>query len=167
MRRNPVCFIWALFFFNTLTAQGKFAGSMKKLIGKAFADSKKIEGLSGWSFSEGTVITPIDDPEMITVDLFSRGTTRLVILGYKEDTAFKKFDIADVLEIKNVPAGWQVKTSVCRQNKEENVEIVALVKNAKTMYFTVVKQAWRLNRDKKRIEGISILGIDCLNEGFN
>lgn len=151
----------------TLSAQGRYAGSKKSLIGKIYTDSRSIDGLGGWTFREGSVITPLENPEMITVDVFQKGATFLVFFSIKEDTASAEFVIADVLEIKPVVKGWTVKTSFCRQNKIENSWIVAWAKEAPTEYLKILKKAWRFNPDKRRIEIINIKGIDCLNEGFD
>jgi hypothetical protein len=70
-----------------------------------------------------------------------------------------------VLEVKNVLKGWQLKTTSCRQNKVENVELVALVKWSPSHDFLKpAKQAWRFNRDKRRFESINISNIDCVND---
>ena len=50
-------------------------------------------------------------------------------------------------------------------NKIENVEIIALIKRSARDYLSKVKNAWRFNRDKARVEPIPVKGIDCFNEG--
>lgn len=156
-----------LFFSNTLIkAQGEFAGSMKKLIGTAYKDSRSIRGLEGYEFREGSLISRIDDPESITVDVYQKGTTRVAFFSIMEDSSTHEYTVMDVLEIKNVQPGWQIRTTFCRQNEIENVEIVALVKSSDNEdYQKAVKHAWRFSRDKRRIRAISIKGIDCMREG--
>lgn len=146
-------------------SQGKFAGTKKQLIGTVFTDSKNIAGLENWEYKGGSVITPVNDPEMITVVVFQKGTTGIIIANYKEDTASAAFTIADVAEVKNIMKGWQIKTASCRQYKKENLEIVALVKwYSSKEILKPARQAWRFNRDKRRFEAISVKGIDCINE---
>lgn len=152
---------------NTTNAQGKFAGSLKGFIGKSYATTKEIKALQGWAFREGNVITSVDDPETITVDVFKKGSTWMAFFSYMKDTASRVFVISDVIEVKNVAKGWEVKTAFCRQNKIENVDIVALVKSSPAEFMTTVKQAWRYNRDKKRVESLAIKGIDCVNVGLD
>jgi hypothetical protein len=157
--------IVTVFCATHANAQGKYAGSMKKLMGITYVDSKKLKELKGWQFFEGSVITPIDDPEMMLVDVYRKGTTTLVLFSVKEDTASTNFTIADVLEITNIAKGWFVKTVMCREGQTDDIEIVALAKDTKAEVIKVIKQAWRCNRNKKRIEAISIKGITCINEG--
>lgn len=152
----------------TIKAQpGKYAGTMKSLINTVYTDSRSIPALAGWSFSEGSVLNSLNDPEMITVDVFKRGTTVFVFFSIKEDTASQEFRIVDILEIKAVSKGWTIKTSLCRKNKIENSWIVALAKETPTEYLKVLKKTWRFNPDKRQIEIINSKGIDCLNEGFD
>lgn len=152
--------------FQLLAQNGKYAGAMKKLIGKTYIDTRKIKDLSGWQFREGSVITPIDDAEMITVDVFQKGSTYVVFFSVKEDTATNEYVILDAIEIKNVLKSQQIKTAVCRDNLEDNIEIIGLIKPGKTEFTKVIK-AWRFNRDKRRVEIKNIKNVDCLNEGFD
>jgi hypothetical protein len=168
MRINIILILSLILVTATASSQGKYAGTKKSLIGKTFTDSRKLTALKGWQFREGSVITPVDDPEMMTMDVFQKGTTCIVIAGYKEDTAMTEFTIADVIEVKNVLKGWQIRAAFCRRDQMENVEIVAHVKSSTTQEFLKpAKQAWRFNRDKKRFEGQSVKAIDCINEGLD
>jgi hypothetical protein len=162
------CLVLLLLFSfctNTITAQGKFAGSLSNLVGKSYTDSRYIKGLKGWQFRQGSLLTPIDDPETITVQVFQKGTTNVVVFGFMEDTSSHVYVIADVIEVKNIKKGWEIQTGLCRQNKIDNAEIVALIKPTSEQYMTQVKQAWRFSRDKRRVEALSVKGIDCINEG--
>ena len=166
MKKIVVILILLITVYTGL-AQGKYAGTKKNLIGKTYTDSRKIPGLSGWQFREGSVINALTDPEMITVDVFQRGTNWIVFFSVREDTALATFTIMDVVEVRNVVKGWQIKTTFCRSNKIENSRIIAWAKDASSEYLKIIKKAWRFNPDKRRIELISIKGIDCLNEGFD
>jgi len=164
--------VYIVFFFmcalQVKAQPGKYAGTMKKLIGITYSDSRNISALKGWQFREGSVVNPLDDPEMITVDVFNKGTTWTAFFSVKEDTAIDKYKIMDVVEVKNVLKGWILKTTFCRQHKNENAEIVALVKESSTLeYLKPAKKAWRFNRDKRRFEILNVKGIDCLNEGID
>jgi hypothetical protein len=146
---------------------GKYAGAKKNLIGKVYTDSHTIPSLKGWTPMQGSVLNSLSDPEMITVDVFKKGASFIVFFSIKEDTASDEFMIADVLEIKAVAKGWIIKTSLCRQQEIENSWIVAWARETSTEYLKNIKKAWRFNPDKRRIELISVKGIDCLNEGFD
>lgn len=155
-------------FGLTIMAQpGKYAGTKKGLIKTVYTDSRNIPGLKGWSFIEGSVLSSLHDLEMITVDVFKKGTTVVVFFSIKEDSALQEFTIADALEIKPVTKGWIIKTSFCRQNATENPWIVAWAKISPTEYLKIFKKAWRFNQDKRQIEIVSSKGIDCLNEEFD
>ncbi len=163
MKRVSPFFI--LFFLGTtvLAQPGKYAGTKKALIGKTFTDSRAIPGLSGWQFREGSLLSAIDDTEVITADVFKKGTTFIVLFSIKEDTANKKYTIADLLEVKNVARTQHVKTGLCRLGENENTEIVALTKAEVAVEASLAIKAWRFNRDKRRLESQSIKDVSCLN----
>lgn len=144
---------------------GKYAGTKKSLIGKTYTDSRSIPGLAGWKFQEGSMITRVGDPELMTADVLKKGTTYIVLFSIKEDTADTKFTIADVLEVKNVLSSQHIRTGTCQQGEtdEEGSEIVALIKKQNTEYSKAIK-AWRLNRDKKQIQRMTIEAVKCMNE---
>jgi hypothetical protein len=164
-----IIFLLLLFLTEPVFSQpGKYAGQQKYLIGKVYTDSRNIEQLKTWKFQGGSLVNPIDDPEIITVDVFSKGNTWIVFFSIKEDTAASSFMIMDVVEVKNVMKDWQLRTTFCRSNKNENPEIVALVKKSTVVEFLKpAKKVWRFNRDKRRFEIISATGIDCINEALN
>jgi hypothetical protein len=149
---------------SLLSAQpGKYAGTKKNFIGKEFADAREINELATWTYIEGKVLTPVNNPELITADVFKKGTTFLVLFSTREDTASDSFVITDVLEIKSVLQGWTIKTGFCRQNKTENSWLIAWAKETVTEFTKTIKKAWRFNPDKRRIELTPVKGIDCIN----
>lgn len=156
-----------LVFFSiafVVTAQGIYAGSKKTLIGTTYSDSHLIRGLEGWQFREGSLISAVDDPETITVDVFRKGSTCVVLFSVKEDS-ISDFQIVDLLELKNVLKTQTIKTALCRDNKNDNAELVALIREENKEYSKAIK-AWRFNRDKRKIELKPAQQVDCLNEGF-
>ena len=162
--KKIVLFAVLLFSVKNTDAQpGKYAGSMKKMLNKTYTDEKHISGLTGWSFQEGSLITPADDPEVMTANVFKKGTTYIVLFSIKEDTTDAKFTIADVLEVKNVLSSRQIRTGTCTDGVNELIDIVALIKKETTESSKAIK-AWRLNRDKRRIEVASSKLIKCMNE---
>ena len=156
---------FSLFLFSCLNsfAQGNNAPGLKKMIGKTFVDEKKIPGLKGYQFRQGDVISDINDPRQLFLDVYLKGMSGIVVFSQREDTTVST--ILDVIEIKSIPAGWEIKTAGCQFGQTEGEVIIALVNPGKKEYTTVVKQAWRCNRDKIRFEAISTKGIKCLNEG--
>lgn len=146
---------------------GKYAGSQKKLVGVSYVDSRHIPALKTWQFRQGSVASLLTDPELFSVELYQKGTTWLIFFSVQQDTATNTSVILDVIELKGVQKGWEIKTAVCREYKQDNAFIVALVKPANAGYSTNVKKAWRFNRDKRRFEWVPVKTVDCLNEGFD
>jgi len=153
-------------FFYAANAQGKYAGSYKQLIGKIFADEKKIPGLKGFSYHEGTMLSSTDEAAPFFSELYRKGSTYIFLLTRKTFSSAETYKILDVLEIRNVQAPWEVKSSTCRQNEKEDDMVVALVKAVNTAYLKNIKQAWRIDLAKGVINATSTKGIDCINEGF-
>jgi len=148
-----------------LSAQAnKYAGSMKKIVGVKYTDSRNITGLRGWQFREGTLATVLDDPQPIMVEVYKKGSTYIVFFSVMEDTASKEYVIADLVELKNVTKNQEVKTAVCRAYKQGNAFIVALTNTGRTHYFKAIK-AWLFDRDRIRFEMINAKTVECLNEG--
>jgi hypothetical protein len=164
--KNAVVIVF-IFYSNLLFGQGKYAGpALKKLIGKTFTDERHIPGLSGYQFREGSLVTDINDPEPQVLDVLLKGNNAVVVFSVMADTSKKISQVVDIIEIKNIPPGWEIKTAGCREGQTEGEINVALVKPGNKEYATAVKQAWRCNRDKIRFEVIPVKGISCLNEGF-
>ena len=80
MKRTFIVSLLTIIIVNALIAQGKYAGSKKSLIGKVYSHSRNLSALKGWTFMEGGVANSINDPELITSDVFKKGTT-LATLG--------------------------------------------------------------------------------------
>jgi hypothetical protein len=146
---------------------GKYAGSKKSLIGKEYTELEKLPALKGWKMTEGAVMNtnPLTDPELHLVDIYRKGTTYIVLFSVKEDTASDKLIIADVIEVTGVIKGWTIRSNSCRNDKQPNSYIVALGKETTAEYMKLIKKAWRINPDKRRIEIIPVKNIDCENIG--
>jgi len=55
---------------------------------------------------------------------------------------------------------------MCRLSKKENSFIVALVKPRYIQYNKAIK-AWRLNRDKRRVEIVPVATLDFPTKAFD
>jgi hypothetical protein len=133
------------------------------MLNRTYTGEKNIRSQTGWTFQEGSKITPVDDPETMTADVFKKGTTNIVLFSIKEDTSETKFTIADVIEVKNVLSSQDIRTGLCSEGANEAIDIVALIKKENTEFSKVIK-AWRLNSDKRRVELISPKLVKCMNE---
>lgn len=161
-------FFFMLFLFSTLNScsQGKYAGrGLKKLIGTTYINEEDINALKGFTYRSGTLISDINDPVQQLLTVLKNGKTGVVLYREKEDTVTKVSHIVDVLTIKNIPEGWEIRTIGCQEGETEGEIIVALVNPGNEEYAKTIKQAWRCNRDKIRFEAISVKNIKCVNEG--
>ena len=165
--------ISALFFLTcfistvVIAQPGQYAGTeFKKLIETEFTDENNIAGLEEYQLHESTLLNRIDDPERLFLNIYSKGSARVVLFTLLTDTVAFTFKILDVLHLKNVKEGLEFKSVTCRRNKIENSQILALVRTGEKEYFTEVKKAWICDWEKRRFRAIPVKGIDCLNEGY-
>jgi hypothetical protein len=116
---------------------------------------------------EGAIVNanPMTDVEMHSVEVLKIGTTYLIIFSINEDTAQDNFKIIDVVQIQGVAKGWTIRSASCRRNKENDAYLVVWGKETTDEYMKLIKKAWRINPDKRRIEVIPVKGIDCENIG--
>lgn len=135
------------------------------MIGKSFKDSHEIPQLKEYDYREGSLVSAVNDPESITVDVYQKGNISVIVFfSIMEDTVSHKYQVMDVLEVKNVPVGWEVRTTFCRYQKVASVEIVALAKSAQATYLKEVRQAWRFSRSKRKFAVINASLVDCYQE---
>ena len=146
-------------------AQNKYAGSSARLVGITFTNSRNIPQLKGWTFMEGTLSSPLSDPVWFSAYVFKKGTTCIAFYAQQEDTASDVHQILDVVEVKNVKPGYEIRTAGCREYKQENAFVIALVKPVTSEYSKAIK-AWFFNRDKIRFEYRNPKLVDCENPGF-
>jgi hypothetical protein len=166
--KNLVLFFTLLLSVNSVTAQaGKYAGSKKSLIGKEYTELVKLPALKGWQYMEGAIVNsfPLTNAEMHSVEVFKIGTTYLIIFSINEDTAHDVYKIMDVVQVAAVAKGWTIRTASCRKNKKNDAYIIVWGKETTDEYMKLIKKAWRINPDKRRIEIIPVKNIDCENIG--
>ncbi len=160
-------FLNSFVFVSAIAQPGKYAGTeFKKIINTRFSDESNISALKGYQFHEGTLLNSLDDPERFFLNVYAKGTTRVILFTVLIDTAKFVYEIVDVIQLKNISEQLEFKSVTCRQNKEENSEILALVKPAEKQYFNDIKKAWICDKNKRSFRAIALKGIDCLNEGY-
>jgi len=165
MKKYKFIVLFVLLFTAGVSAQtGTYAGSQKILIGKTYKDVTNIPGLSGWEFQEGSLLTALDDKEVMTASVLKKGTTYILLFSIKEDPASKEMMIADLVELINIPSTQHILASSCREGANAGVNIVALVKEENTEFSQAIK-AWRFNMDKRRIEIMNPAQVKCMNDG--
>lgn len=157
--------IAALMFFTVAAfGQGQFAGSMKAMVNKSYKNSRTIPDLEGFDFQEGSLLTSISDPEAVLVDVFNKGNTSIVFFSIMQDTAAHAYTIMDVVEVKNIQPGWEVRTAFCRQRGVGSAEIVAVVKTSNQEYLKTVREAWRFSRAARKFVPVNAREVDCQQE---
>jgi hypothetical protein len=141
--------------------QGQFAGSMKTMVNQTYRNSRTIPDLEGFDFQEGSLVSSMNDSEAMLVDVFNKDNMAIVFFSVMEDTTSHKYTIMDVVEVKNIQPGWEVRTGFCRQRGVSSADIVAVVKTSNQEYLKTVREAWRFNRAKRRFFPVNAKEVDC------
>jgi len=147
---------------GSAVAQGKFAGVHKNIVGRKFTDEKHIPWLKDYTWRQGDMIT--DDARPQLLNIYYKGTDAVVIYSAHVDGPATLYIVIDAIEIKGVKAGWDIMTAGCSEGNTEGQIIIALVKPGNKKSATLVQKAWRCNRDKLRIEPLTIKNIHCIIE---
>jgi hypothetical protein len=151
-----------LMLFSVLAfGQGQFAGSMKAMVNKTYKNSRNIPDLEGFDFQEGSLVSGVNDSQAMLVDVFNKDNMAIVFFSVMEDTTAHKYTIMDVVEVKNIQPGWEVRTAFCRQRGVGSADIVAVVKTSNQHYLKNVREAWRFNRDKRKFFPVNVKEVDC------
>ena len=157
--KNSILAFLVVFAFETF-AQGEFASpKLKSLIGKTFKDEKEIPAIAGYLSRGGELLSSTGNDWPLSVGWFSKSNSILVL--FEQFLPDQTVSIIDVLEIKNPVANHEIKVGECRNGDNDDMEIVALVRSSAVKRAKAV-QAWRFNRDKKRIEALSGQTVTCL-----
>ena len=156
------CLAAAFGLLSTLAfGQGQYAGSMKAMINQTYRNSRTIPDLEGFDFQEGSLVSTVNDSKAMLVDVFNKGNTAIVFFSVMEDTTAHKYTIMDVVEVKDIQPGWEVRTGFCRQRGVGSADIVAVVKTSNQAYLKTVREAWRFNRDKRKFYPVNAKEVDC------
>ena len=141
--------------------QGQYAGSMKAMVNQTYRNSRTIPELEGFDFQEGSLVSGMNDSEAMLVDVFNKDNMAIVFFSVMGDTTSHKYTIMDVVEVKNIQPGWEVRTGFCRQRGVSSADIVAVVKTSNQEYLKTVREAWRFNRDKRKFYPVNAKEVDC------
>ena len=149
----------------SVIAQGEFAGARTKpLIGKKFNNDRVLPGLEDYKYRQSTLASDTEDPEQFSVAVYQKGPTYIVLFTINKDTTIDDYTILDVLVVKQVKKNQDVKVLLCRQNKQSNIELVAVTETG-TSEFSTALRTWRFNREKRKFETFTSAAVDCMNEG--
>lgn len=164
----PVLIFAVLFFSTASMAQpGRYAGAgFRKMINTSFTDERAIPGLEGFDLYESTLLNRLDAPERLFLNVYAKGSERVVLFTVLADTVSFNFKILDVLYIKKVGNELEFRSVTCRKDRVENSRILALLRPAEKEFLNDIKKAWICDWDKGVFRAIPVKGIDCLNEGY-
>ncbi len=159
---KPLLALAGIALFPTIImAQGQFAGSMKSLVHKSYRTTRLLPDLEGFDFQEGSLISSVNDPEAVLVDVFNKGNTAVVFFSVLNDSTSHNYTIMDVVEVKDIQPGWEVRTAFCRQRGVSSSEIVAVVKTTNQEYLKTVREAWRFNLASRKFIPVNAKEVDC------
>ncbi|MBS1950623.1 MAG: hypothetical protein OJF59_000814 [Cytophagales bacterium] len=142
------------------SAQGRFAGSYRSLIGKKFFDEKQLTPLNNFTSRGGSVLGNPGGEADLSVSWYSKGNL-IVALYESRENSTKEITVIDVLEIKNVQKNQELAMGVCTDGENEMPGLVALVQPSSAKRYKAI-QAWNFNLDKIRIESWSADKVTCL-----
>jgi hypothetical protein len=104
-----------------------------------------------------------------SVGIVRRGNTDMVWLEktiQHDSEGHSTRQVLDVLELPEIKQPQQLSYRFCQLNGTSDREIVAIVEQTDTEYYTNVYQAWRANIKTGKIEPMVTKGIACSNSGW-
>ncbi len=155
-----------LFCTSVVCAQGKFAGPLKNIIGRAYQDDNHKSWISnGYKFIEGSIISSKvseGDTVVFFVYVYKKANTIVAVFNHRE-VQNAPYHILDVIMINKVQPSWRFKTVDCDNGNEGATNIVALVQTSRSGNNKVLK-AWRCDMDKIRFEAMPVKLVHCEGE---
>ena len=149
-------------------AQGAFASEFKSLIGTKYFTKKDITKLNGFQYTQGIVLGDAinSGPYISMIDVYTKGTSSVVLLSKVIDATTKQLAIIDILKLSKIPKNHELRISDC-QTKNQNPDevIVAVIKSENKKQVTTIKQAFILK--DIRFQKVETKGILCRNEGID
>jgi hypothetical protein len=164
--------VYFLFFLFTVSQSAisqnlKVDDNFRHIIGNTFKVDTDPQGLGEYTYVGGSVLSPLEVENMVVITEYRYQQNVLITFSRKNNPANELFTIEEVLHIKNLKNGWDLKTAVCRKDTEDDPSIIAIVKAGNKEFSDNVKMAWRFNWQTLTLEKITVKGIDCLHEGFD
>ncbi len=152
-----------IIFFGCNSTESKY----KSFIGKEYRSLTEFKEFKGFEELGGTLINKLENNEY-TLSHYKNDSIDLIAFEkiVKQPIGKVKYLLIDILEIKGLAKNQYISYGMCRLNKQEDSEIIAVYVDSDTEYYKNINKAWRANREKGKIESIDIKGIDCINEGF-
>ncbi len=151
-----------LIFLNT-SAQGKYSGDFKKIIGTKYYTEKDIPLLDNYTYFGGSIISDSIDSYYLSLEVFRKGKTAIIILSKLIDKETKKRSIIEVLKIIDVPKTYEIRTFGCTsKNSNPDDKIVAVINSSSRKKIKFIKESYILK--DIRFEKINAKTIKCIDE---
>lgn len=147
------------------SAASVLPAEFNKLLGMEFGPENFPENFEEHT---GYVMGFLEGDEFI-IDHVSRDSTNLIWfckLTHRDSQGRPFLKILDVLVLPPIGEDEDLIMGNCHLADEFNPEIIAIVKFIESEVKSEIHRAWRANREKKKIEQISVENVTCLNESF-
>lgn len=160
-------FLFIIFSPSAISQNLKVDDNFRHIIGNTFKVDTDPQGLGEYVYVGGSVLSPLEVENMVVITEYRYQQNMLITFSRKNKPANELFTIEEVLHVKNLKHGWELKTAVCRMEALEDPSIIAIVKPGDKEFSDNVKMAWRFNWQTLTLEKLPVKGIDCLHEGFD
>lgn len=152
-----------LIFSQICIAQGKFASEFNTLIGQKFQSQKDITQLESFKYLGGSIISDCVDCYYLSLEVYKKGTTAVVVLSKLVDKINREYSIIEVLKINDVPKNYEIRTFGCSsKNMNPDHKIVAVYYFGRKKNVKLIKESYVLK--DVRFEKINPKIIKCFNE---
>lgn len=146
-------------------AKPKSVPKDNSIFSKRYRDITEFECFTNYKEAGSTIIGNQGNQEY-GISQIKKGRLDILLLNRVYPGKKATFEILDTLQIRNLKNTEYISCQVCRKDKVQDSEIIAIVVYENKEYFSKVLKAWRANRKTGKITSISVKGIDCLNEGY-
>lgn len=153
----------AAFVYSQSNKQGK---SVYSLIGQDYAKLGKEIVFDDYSIKNiGGYLLPKDDFDTDYGVVNYQSFDKHFLLFFKTDNS--KQIITDILEISKKDFQDKILTEFCVTKNGLQSDIIAVVKNTDSEFYTKIFKAWKTNRKTGKFEKINKRKIKkCINEGY-
>jgi hypothetical protein len=140
----------------------------KSLIGKEYQTLTEFGIMQGYQEQEAILIESLNDIEY-GIAHYKKGSFNVVAFEriMRQANGKVNYLLIDVLEINGIGKNQRISCGLCRLNKLNDTDIIAVYQfnNNDNGFSTKVKKAWRANRKTDKFEQIDTKGIDCIIDG--
>jgi hypothetical protein len=162
----------ALILFSSLiilTSCNTKKSEYRKIIGQEYYSLREFKPFINFQEVGGSFINR-NESVAFTINHYQSGVINIIAFEKIADESQRrvKYSLLDILEISDLKQNQEIAYGNCRLNGKSDQEILAIYEasDQDVEYFTQILKAWRANTKTRKIEEISIKGIDCENEVY-